>query len=186
MRGASTKVAVLIALALLMAIVNASVFTYYPLGINLVPVSPPVIFKEGSNAGQHDLYYGHYGYKIDVTIGENGASATIKLHPTYQTTYYHDVLKITNQDDGAYYVWVYVEEAMEELPGGSEAYLIIGDQYFDLLSTGLSDEYVTLNSGGSLRVDLKFFIPEGSTLPGSSSAAIKLIYSPQNVEKPPT
>lgn len=183
MRGVNIRIAVLVALALFMAIVNASVFTYYPLGVSLKPVSPPVIFVEGSNAGGDDLYYGQ-GNSIVVNIGESDVSAEIELHPTYQTTYYHDILKIVNQDTSAYYIWVSVEEGVSELPGGSEAYLIIGGTYVDLLSTGLS-EPITLGGESSLQIDLKFFIPEGSELPESSDATIKLIYSPQSVVTPP-
>lgn len=178
------RVAVLIVLALLTAVVNASVFTYYPLGISLTPVSPPVIFVEGSNAGEPDLYHGQQGNSIVVSIGVNGVSAEIELHPTYQTTYYHDVLRIVNQDLDAYYVWVYVKEGVGGLPEGSEAYLVMGGEFVDLLSTGLS-RYVTLNGEDSLRIDLKFYIPEGSELPESSSITIELIYSPQSVATPP-
>jgi len=180
--------ATLAALAITLAIVNASVFVYYPITVNLAPATPPIIFGEGSNANKADLYG-----NIEVSITEANTSLTIKVHPTYQTTYYKDILRIKNQDSKTYYIKIYVVDAFVDNKTKS-AYLIIGSEQIDLGSTGLkpSSSWITINANTDLSVDLKLEI---DTSGGSYNSApslsdtqvtIKLIYSPQNSELPPT
>lgn len=78
--------------SILASIVFASVFVYYPASIQVSPTAPPVIFSEGDNSNQRDLY----GQTITTTIDETGTSVLINLHPTYRRTYYLDVLRIKN------------------------------------------------------------------------------------------
>jgi len=184
--------ATLAALAITLAVVNASVFVYYPITVNLSPVAPPVIFDKGSNTGGDDLG----NNKIQVVIQSNdptNTSATITVHPTYRTTYYKDILRIKNQDTRAYHIRIYVEDIFNDDKIIS-AYLIIGSEQIDLKSGGFqpSDSWITISASGQLSVDLKLVI---STSGGSydsapslsdSQATIKLIYSPQNIEPPPT
>lgn len=162
----------------------ASVFVYNPLTVNINPVSPPVIFDLGSNANQADLA----GNTIEVTLGADQASATVTIHPTFQTTYYKNITLIKNTDTTTYYVWIRVESAAS-LPAGSTARMILKDlsgsttyATIDLLSTGTSS-YITLNGGQALRADFEIYIEEGTT-PSTTSATLKVIYS-TSTESPP-
>jgi hypothetical protein len=57
----------LVSLAVFASIVFASVFVYYPACITVSPVSPPVVFAAGSNAGKPDLLGTN---TISVNIGQ--------------------------------------------------------------------------------------------------------------------
>jgi len=92
-------------IAVVISIAFASVFVYYPMAVTLQPVQPPVYFETGSNAGANDLGNGN---TISVSIGSNGGSLNITVHPTYQTTVYKSVAKIVNSDSKAYNVWIYI------------------------------------------------------------------------------
>lgn len=158
----------------------ASVFVYNPLTVNINPVSPPVIFDLGSNANQADLA----GNTIEVTLGADQASATVTIHPTFQTTYYKNITLIKNTDTTTYYVWIRVESAAS-LPAGSTAYMILNDTStttVDLLSTG-SYGPITLSGGQTLQADFRITIPEGTT-PSTTTATLKVIYS-TSTETPP-
>ncbi|MGC9122145.1 MAG: hypothetical protein ACP5HP_04320, partial [Thermogladius sp.] len=53
------RVLALVAVAVFTSIVFASVFVYYPVSVAVSPVSPPVYFAQGSNAGKDDLGQGN-------------------------------------------------------------------------------------------------------------------------------
>lgn len=177
---------------ILVSVVFASVFVYYPVTVNVSPTTPPVVFSEGSNSRGKDLY----GTTIEVTIDPTGTSASVTLHPTYQKTYYADILRIKNQDAGnAYYVRIKVAETI--LNGNlasAKLYLYDGSTLvgtIDLLTTQIQpNNWITLNAGGDLRIDFEFhYVTQGGNPntppPGSGSILLELVYSGQNVETPP-
>jgi len=174
-----------------MAFVAASVFAYYPLYITVSPVPPPIRFASGSNSNQSDLG----NNDIVVQLGANSTSASVTIHPTYQTTYYKDVLRIRNFDTKAYNVYLRVYKAIETFQPGSGIWLGIYSSganrtitlpiaTVDLLSTGTT--YIgSLPGGGTWwEVDLEVYILEGSSLPSSDVAELELIYTPSS-ERPP-
>jgi len=185
---------VALAIAIILSYAFASVFVYYPLTVNLSPVSPPIKFLAGSNANQSDLGGGGSPYTsntIGVTIGSDGASLTLTLHPTKQHNYYRNVSLIQNTDGKAYYITVRVNTAAS-LPAGSQARLLIYDApsggslvaNVNLLATGDTSASATIPAGAVWRIDLYIFIPEGASV-SATSASLQLIYSPSS-ETPPT
>ena len=187
------KLLTIVLIALALAVVNASVFTYYPVNITLAPQQPPLIFKYGSNTKKHDLW----GTTITADIGAANTSLTLTVHPTYQTTYYKDIARIKNQDSSnSYYVAIKVNTPFT---GPTKANLIIYDssgnkiKEVDLLSTGTPTWFGPISAGSEWSIDLEITIPEPQTGSYSSSpptiskptASIQLIYSPQNTENPP-
>jgi hypothetical protein len=181
---------ILVAGLMAMVFVAASVFAYYPLSITVSPTTPPVTFAAGSNAGNDDLVSGN---TITVSLGDNYASASVTVHPTYQRTYYKDVLRITNSDSKAYNVHIKVETAITTFPLGSTIQLKIYASgasragtpiaTVDLISTG-TVSIGSLSSGGTWEVDVEVIIPEGSPLPSPATANLQLIYTPSS-ETPP-
>jgi len=178
-----------------LAFVAASVFVYYPLSVAVSPVEPPIVFEEGSNAGQYDLWNKTTGESntIEVVIGANFTSASVTIHPTYQTTYYKDVLWISNYDTKAYNVYLRVETPITTFPSGSDIKLRIysrGANRADppIATVSLLSADTTpigsLPSSGTWEVDVKVYIPEGSSLPSSATAGLRLIYTPSS-EMPP-
>jgi len=178
---------VALAIAIILSYAFASVFVYYPVIVNLSPVSPPIRFQPGSNAGSEDLGAGN---TIDVSIGPDGASLTLTVHPTKQHNYYKDVSRIENTDSKAYYVTIRVITAAS-LPAGSEARLLIYNDpsggslvaNVNLLSTG-DTSVGAIPAGEVWRIDLYILIPEGLAV-STTSASLQLIYSPSS-ETPPT
>jgi len=174
----------LIPLILGSIIAAAAVFVYYPVTISISPVTPPIIFTGGTNSNQTDLA----GNTIDVYLGKNWTSATLNLHPTYQTTYYTDVLRIKNQDQSgnSYNVYIRVVTPVS-LPSGSTAKLEINNgtetKTVDLTTAG--DTLLgSLSAGSEWIVNVTITIPEGNKLVSSTSASLQLIYSPET-ETPP-
>jgi hypothetical protein len=189
---------VALAIAIILSYAFASVFVYYPVTVNLSPVNPPIRFQPGSNANENDLGGGGSPYTsntIGVTIGSDGASLTLTLHPTKQHNYYRNVSLIQNTDGKAYYITVRVNTAAN-LTSGSQARLLIYNApsggtlvaNVNLLATGDTSASTTIaasgNPGSIWRIDLYIFIPEGSSV-SATSASLQLIYSPSN-ETPPT
>jgi hypothetical protein len=183
---------------LMLSYAFASVFVYYPITVNLSPVNPPIKFIGGSNANGYDLGGGGDPYAsntIDVTIGSDGASLELTLHPTKQHNYYLDVSRIENTDGKAYYITIRVVTAAD-LPPGSVARLLIYDAPsggsiaidVNLLATGDTPtppaSPVAIPAGAVWRIDLYIYIPEGSSV-SATSASLQLIYSPSD-ETPPT
>jgi len=204
-RGARAILAVIaLAATIATSIGFASVFTYYPVTVNISPVAPPVSFTAGSNTGQPDLGGGN---TISVTIGQSGASADITIHPTFRTTYYKNITLIKNWESGAgakaYKVYIKVV-SQASLPSGSTAKIYIYSQGATRSLTGFpnpapaSGTYVasvsllssgttsigTLNAGSAWEVDILVYIPESSTVPSPTTAQIQLIYTPSS-ETPP-
>ncbi|MGB9895407.1 MAG: hypothetical protein ACPLN2_05825 [Thermoproteota archaeon] len=185
------KLLTLVLVALALAVVNASVFTYYPLSITLTPQKPPLIFKYGSNTKKPDLY----GETITADIGPANTSLSLTVHPTYQKTYYKDIAEIKNQDSSnSYYVAIRVNTPFS---GPTEAELLVFSgstnvAAVDLLSTGTTAWLGPIPANGVWSIDLKVVILEktgdsSSSAPSISqpTASVQLIYSPQNTESPP-
>ncbi|MFZ8822766.1 MAG: hypothetical protein ACO2O0_01240 [Desulfurococcales archaeon] len=197
MRKVARKELLLVAVSIAVLAIShtfASVFVYYPVTVNLLPVNPPVRFQPGSNANRDDLGgsgFPYTGHTIGVSIGPDGASLELTLHPTKQHNYYLDVSRIENADDKAYYITVRVITAAT-LPSGSVARLLIYDAPsggsiaidVNLLATGdTPTPPVAIPAGAVWRIDLYIYIPEGSFV-SATSASLQLIYSPSS-ETPP-
>ena len=179
------KLIALLAIATLVSIVNASVFVYYPINITITPQNPPIVFVEGDNANQRDLWDNTI---ITVNIGDSGTSLAIEVHPTLQRNYYYDIARIKNNDiSNTYYIKFRVTQAITD-NRVNEAYLIISDsgtQYqIDLMDENLQpNEWISLGASGELRVDLYIVL---SGYDGSSiSVRVDLIYSTTDTETPP-
>ncbi len=191
MRNSKTIYA-LVLLSVVVAAVNAAVFVYNPVNLNLSTVKPPIIFEEGSNAGGSDLG----GNNIGVDISSSHTGVTITVHPTYGTTYYKNITVIENQGTETYYVAFKVEDSLYDSKISS-ALLIVKDQSgttkytLDLTNTGTTDWALTLNGGVKYYVDLSITIdgstgsPDQAPSLGDTQAKVSLIYSPQNTESPP-
>ncbi|MCC6009918.1 MAG: hypothetical protein LM588_02855 [Fervidicoccaceae archaeon] len=176
---------ILVAGLMAMVFVAASVFAYYPLSITVSPTTPPVTFATGSNSNQNDLGPGN---TITVSLGSNSASASVTVHPTYQKTYYKDVLRITNSDSKTYNVYIRVDTAIASFPAGSTILLKIYDSGTPIATVPLTSTGTvsigSLSGGGAWEVDVEVYIPEGSSLPSSATANLQLIYTPSS-ETPP-
>ena len=178
----------ILALSLVFAVAFASVFVYYPVDLTITGASPPVILEEGSNANQPDLM----GNIISVTIGQNGTSASIQLHPTYQKTYYKNITIINNTDAGnSYYITIRISDALNGLPAGSSANMIIYDKNgvfianINLMSTGTYSIATLLSASSWWRIDFEIYIPEGVLLSSiTDTLVMEIIYSTSN-ETPP-
>jgi len=180
---------ILIALAIALAIANASVFVYYPITVNITGAQP-VAFDYGSNANQQDLGSSN---DITVTLGANNASAIITIHPTYQYTYYHDIILVKNIDtDKSYYVAFRVTEPITDWPDDSVAKMLIYDSSGSFVAeVDLKQSYTTdwigpLSADNYYRIDFYIYYPEGYDLPSETQVQVQLIYSLQNIESAPT
>jgi hypothetical protein len=191
----SLALALLTAIAL--SIAFAAVFSYYPVSIDISPVSPPVYFELGSNANTYDLWADN---KIDVSVGNNGASVSITIHPTYQVTYYKNVTLIVNNDTKAYNIYLRVATPANLSSGASAVVYVYSKGASRSLSgypTPTPSEYVknvsltstgttyigSLSGGSAYEIDIYVYIPEG-TSPSSTTAKLLLIASPSS-ESPP-
>jgi hypothetical protein len=192
---AERKLIALLAVAALVSIVNASVFVYYPITVNLQPTQPPIIFSEGKNAGGQDLY----GNNIEVSIGNANTSLTITVHPTYQTNYYRNITVIKNQDSKAYYFKIRVTDAFTDTKiTNAKLRIYNSDRTTDIwVDLRLTEDTPSDSWLGPLNANEKWFVDVNITISeyeGSSpnsapfisdSASLQLIYSPQNVESAP-
>jgi len=190
---------ILIALAIALAIANAAVFVYYPLSLSLAPSKPAVYFVAGSNANKPDVMYGA-GNTITVNIDSAGVVAQITVHPTYQRTYYKEVLNITNQDNQAYTVWLIIDDPITITQGSiltSAKLYVIGAsgntvKTIDLSQTG-TVQVGQIPGGAKWRVDLEFQItgygnngsPSVEPSLSDTSAELRLVYTPSSTETPP-
>jgi len=194
---------ILIALAIALAIVNASVFVYYPLTVSVQGTTAEVRFALGSNANQPDLA----GTTITVALeGSYNTKATVAVHPTNEKTYYRNVLVIENHGvDRTYYAWINVTQAISS-SSITAAYLYVKDgsgnilAKIDLKTTGIqpgrsaSPNYITIPAAtqsdttvtpGKLYIDIEIEIDrdvDAGTV--SDTAQLELIYSPQSLERP--
>ena len=196
-------------IAVVISIAFASVFVYYPMEVKLQPVSPPVYFDMGTNSNQDDLGNGN---TISVSIGSNGGSLIVTVHPTYQTAVYKSVAKIVNSDSRAYNVYVYVRTSITPITGTGSAFAgqsassdikicfvsstrstssfptpvyTVDVECVSLQSTGLFN-IGPLPADGRWDIDLYVYIPEGASGITSTTytAQIHLIYTPSG-ETPP-
>lgn len=183
-----SRAVIILALLTLLALVGTAVFVYLPVNVTINSVSPPVIFQLGSNAGGQDLA----GNTIQVTLGANSSSATLVLHPTYQRTYYHDVLQVSNPSPPAgdnYYIGIKVVSPLTGT-GFASATARVYDSANNLLFTadlttaGTYGFPTLLPDGQTFRIDIEIVITEGVTLP-SGSVTFELVYSPQSATPPP-
>lgn len=177
----------IIAIAMTLSSVAASVFVYYPLSITLSPTAPDVKLVEGSNAGQADLG----GSTITVTI-TGSTKASITIHPTNERTYYKNVTVIVNTGSATYYGWIKVNTPISA-NGITAAKLIIKDTSgatvatVDLKSTTLQGGF-SIPASGKLFIDIEVQIDstiDPTTITSGNVASIDLVYSPQSVETPP-
>jgi len=173
-----------ILLALVISVVNAAVFVYYPIGISAQWSKRPMYFAGGNNAGGTDL-----SGTITINLSEDDTSASITVHPSRRgTTRYKDVLRIVNGDTQAYYIGFSVDTAFDD-SAITEATLIVRSVDGDLIgtvnlkSTGTMWTPWSLGVSEQLKVDLTFRISSDTS--GSDSASLQLIYSPQSTESPP-
>ncbi|MBO3798825.1 MAG: hypothetical protein JTT13_08160 [Candidatus Brockarchaeota archaeon] len=168
--------AILIAVAV--SAVNAAVFVYYPMDIAASWSKRPIYFDTtGTNAGGPDL-----SGTITVTLSEDGTDADITVHPSRRgTTLYHNIMKIKNEDDQTYYLWIKVNKAFSN-SSITEAVLIVGSTQINLRQTGTTS-IGSINPNGELSVSLRLKISSSGT--GSDDASIELVYSPQSDETPP-
>lgn len=183
------KIIFLIFFAVLTGLVNAYVFTYYPLIMNINPVAPPIIFKYGGGTGKADLR----GTIITVSIGDANTSLSITIHPTYQKTYYKDIARINNTDVNAYYIMIEVSTPLTNTKITSAKLYFYEENVkkleVNLLTTGRSS-YVQINGKAEWRINVEIEISEtGGSYNNppfiSDTVKLKLIYSTQNVEIPP-
>jgi len=198
------KLYLLIALAAIVAAVNAAVFVYYPLTVNVRGTTAEVRFAPGSNADQPDLA----GRTIAVTLeGSYNTKVTVTVNPTNERTYYRDVLWIENYGvNRYYYAWINVTQAISSSAIIS-AKLYVKDgsgnvvATIDLKQTGIqpaSPNYITIppatQSGtppnvvttpGRLYIDIEIQIDRNVNAGTvSDTAVLELIYSRQYTERP--
>jgi len=193
----------LAALAVLAAVVNAAVFAYYPLTVNVAGTTAEVRFALGSNANQPDLA----GTTIGVTLeGSYNTKATITVHPTNERTYYRNVTLIENYGVGrTYYAWIRVATPITHTAIlSAKLYVKAGDgsilATIDLKQAVVQPPalgYITIppatSSGGPsptitpgrLYIDIEVEI-DRNTNAGTvtATAVLELIYSPQHTERP--
>ena len=178
-----------LAAAVLASVVFAAVFIYYPLGVTIKPVAPPVYFAPGTNANGTDLA----GNTINVTLGANYTSAIVELHPTYQFAYYKDVLKVINNDPGntSYYVYLKVTNANITNIPGADLYIIVSNgtntAAFSIANPSTYNISATLGplpAGGNWTISFMTLYPEGNKLETLVLQAY-LVYTPVSSELPP-
>jgi len=197
-KAKTTPLFILLAASLVATAVFASVFVYYLVTIQVSPTAPPVIFSEGSNANQRDLG----SNTITVSISDANTSLSVKVHPTYQVTYYKNITVITNTDSNAYYIKLRVNTPASD-SNLESAYLIVKDSngytvkdssgstvQIDLKSNSETG-WINLDAGGKYTLDLNITYSAGigasyNSAPGSEfTASIQLIYSTTNSEAAP-
>lgn len=172
------------------SIALASVFAYYPLNVTISPQTPSVHLLPGSNAGQADL-----GNKeISVTIGAKNTSAVISINPTYQETYYKDVLRVFNNDTKAMNVSVIFTSISNSLPQGSVVKLFFYNDTTKVKELTITSPQLNtpinigiIGYGKTWQIDIYVYIPENTIIDGASyTASIRLVYTPSSEVPPAT
>ncbi len=183
-----TRLITILAILALFGLVGTAVFVYLPGDISITPVQPPVIFDAGTNANQTGLA----GNTITLILGENSSSFSLTLHPTYQKTYFHDVLRIVNPALPAGDNYFFGIKVLTPVSGPyTTAQMNIYDSSnnlvlsVDLTSATLQGWPTALNDNTVYRVDFVFVLPENVPLPGSTTIQVELVYSPQSATIPP-
>ncbi|MEM2528219.1 MAG: hypothetical protein QXG40_02350 [Ignisphaera sp.] len=180
------QIVVPIAVLLVTSIAFASVFAYYPLTITVSPQAPGVRFGAGSNAGEPDIGTGN---TISTTIGQNGTSVSITIHPTYQENYYKNVTVITNSDNNAMNVYLIFDSVSSNLPT-VKLFVYEGTTKVTVLdiasqSIGTPIRVGQIASGKTWQIDLYVKIPEGTSITGAQyQVTARLVYTPSS-ETPP-
>jgi len=183
----ASRVAVILAILALLSLVGTAVFVYYPIQLTISPVSPPVFFGSGTNTNGTDLA----GNTITVIIGPNATNTSITIHPTYERTYYHDVVRIVNPavpGGDPYYIAIRVNNP---LVGFQQANVKVYDNANNLLFTadltaaGTYGWATLLPDNTQFRIDIELVIPSGQPLPATTTVTFELVYSPQNAVSPP-
>lgn len=181
---------------LVAAFVVASLFAYYPLQLTISPAQPPIVFQPGSSAGGPDLHCN----VIQVCLGAGGTSAKVMIHPTYQTTYYKDVIRLKNNDNKVYDIFL-VLGYKSDLPKGFKIYLMVfangATRGLQAGTTGvLSVIDITgidanvpqsmgrLSANGIWEIDFIVHIPEGTNVGGLMTFMMHIVYAP-SAETPP-
>ncbi len=187
------------------AFIAATVFAYYPFQLIVQPVQPPIYFDRGSNANQPDL---GSGKTIDVELGASGSSAEVIIHPTYQITYYKNVIMIINTDNKVYNVYLVLNNVNNNLPPDSSVWLIVyssGEtraiklypqpappdnaavvKVIELNTLGTNTlEIGSLGAGSKWEIDFMVYIPEDTSITGASATfSMYIVYTPSG-ETPP-
>lgn len=172
----------------------ASVFVYYPLTVTIAPSTPGVVFQKGSNAGESDI---GTEKTITVSITDNGTSASVEIHPTYQKNYYKDVLRIVNNDDNAMNVYLIFRSRSGGLPSNlsTVVLLLVYEGTTKKANTNIVSQELntpvqigTINKGGEWQIDFYVYIPGTSTITTGQSYTVTmdLVYTPSTTETPPT
>lgn len=177
-----------LAILALFALVGTAVFVYLPGNITISPVGPPVVFDLGDNAGGQDLG----GNTITVTLGANKSSFTLTIHPTYQKTYYHNVTIFKNPSPPSgdnYYFGVKVTTPISGPYSSAKLYVYSsgGTLLFtvDLTASAVYGWPTLLSDGDWVRIDVEVVLPEGVSLPGTTTVTVEFVYSPQSAVSPP-
>ncbi len=192
-RRAKWLLAILV-VATSIAIVNASVFVFYPINVSLQGQAPPIVFSTGKNANQADLW----GNTIGVTLDSTNTTLTLTLHPTWRTNLYKNISLIVNLDTTrTYYIKFNVTSPFTNAKITSAILYIknlAGTTTYgtvNLLTSGLQpNSWISIsNNPSKLRLDLiVIYTPANTDTPNSAapndSCTIQLVYSPQNAENP--
>ncbi len=169
------------ALAVSIAVANAAVFVYYPVGVTAIPQKPDVVFAPGTNAGNTDLG----GNTITVNIGVNATNATIVVHPTLEYTYYYDILVVKNNGTQAYYVNFYVSDANYTAAGFTNAYLVVDGVKYPIVAGQLVlANNLQLAAGANITIGILFYAPDDAKFNGNAAISLNLVYSPVNETAP--
>ncbi|MCE4603169.1 MAG: hypothetical protein F7B18_08295 [Desulfurococcales archaeon] len=183
-----------ITIVMFAGIVLASVFVYNPITGQLVTTAPAIIFQPGTNAGQADLG----GNTITVSLSPSQTSASVLLHPTYQITYYKDILEVNNTDTvNAYFILLRVTDPLNDAKV-TQAFAYLKDAggavlaTLDLTIAGTETTWIQIPANTVYTLDFSFTIADGTgDSPGTAPAltdtqfAIDLIYSTTNTEAAP-
>jgi len=152
----------------------------------LTPVTNPVKWVAGSNAGSSDVG----GTTTSVTISPNGTSATISATITYGENQYIDLIRI-NVSDAPYNVYIYLDPTSSALDPTyidlAKSEIRIYDPNGDLLASTTLDQVLAsqglwnvgaLSLNGQYRVDLVLTMKDGVPLPTNPlELDMKLYYS---------
>ena len=184
-----------IAIVMFAGIVLASVFVYNPITGQLVTTTPAIIFQPGANAGQADLGNNN---TITVSLSPSQTSASVLLHPTYQKTYYKDILEVNNTDaNTTYYILLRVTDPLSDTKV-VEAFAYLKDTAGTVLATldltlaGTETVWIPIPANTKYIIDFSFVISDGTgdspnTAPSLTDTqfAIDLIYSTSGTEAAP-
>ncbi|MEN2999007.1 MAG: hypothetical protein ABDH61_00255 [Acidilobaceae archaeon] len=146
-------------------------------------------FEPGSNAGRPDVG----GSPIGVSISQGGNVADVTIRPTYQTSWYRDLLRIRNLDTSARYVCIHISPGDNAAlrPGDrAELYVFpsgasrIPSGYpaptfplgflakRDLLSPGSS--CFSIGGGATVELDILVYMVDDGVTRGNTKASLRI------------